>query len=79
MKKLIDHTELGPAMRRCYNDYCANHADSNGMASAYRYYLEIVSGLKLEFGYPGHGKGWQVSKAEVVDEKVYLMWLMRWA
>lgn len=77
MRKLANIKELGPAINRCYNDY---HASNGYTTGAFKYYLERIAGLKIEFdaGLASSG-GWRVSKAEIVDEVLYLMWLLKWS
>jgi hypothetical protein len=48
---------------------------------AFKYYLERTAGLKLDF-FPDvrDGKlGYKIERAEVVDNKKYLMWLIKWS
>ena len=83
--KTIAADQITNQINRCYMDYDPGYPHRFGheeLMSSFKYYLERTSGIRLEFevemkktGQVGYG----MKRVEIVDDKKYTMFLMRYS
>ena len=82
--KVINPQSINAPVSKCFLEYLPDWQSTFGnenTINAFKYHLEYTAGLKLDF-HPETRKGkfgYRLDGAEVVDEKKYTMWLLRWS
>ena len=80
----IDSAYITKAVNKCYLEWDPDYPGRFGqptMMNSFKYYLERTAGLRLEFepemknGRMGYG----MKRAEIVDDKKYLMWTIKYS
>lgn len=82
--KTIDSSVIKKQINKCYLEYDPNYPACYGeptMMSGFKYYLERTAGIRLEFeseiknGRMGYG----MKRVEIVDDKKYMMWTIKYS
>jgi hypothetical protein len=84
MNKIIDYKQIKPQLNKCFEHYDPHWTEEVGTArqrNGFKYYLERTAGVRLDFETEiRHGQaGYKINKAEVIDESLFLMWMLRWS
>ncbi len=83
--KLVPTKDISPLLNKCYLEYDPEWPRSlpKQRVFAFKYHIERTAGLRLDFNPKVHdvsGKfGYELTQAEVVDEKKYMLFVLRWA
>lgn len=71
-------------INKCYlewdSDYPANYSQPELM-SGFKYYLERTAGIRMEFepDIKNGRTGYSMKRIEIVDDKKYLMWTIKYS
>jgi hypothetical protein len=81
--KTIDASIIKKQINECYLEYDPEYPKGYGeptMMNGFKYYLERTAGIRLEFvpETKNFQFGYGMKRVEIVDEKKYVMWLLRW-
>jgi hypothetical protein len=83
MNQLLNTQDIISPLNRCYLDYAEWPAGgtSEVVINAFRYSMEQHAGLRLTFTpTTTDGQfGFRLDSAELIDEQLYIVWLLRWA
>ena len=82
--RIISQREIKKQLNNCYEAWDPNwehNIGNDNLTKAFKYHLELNAGLKLDFGVLiKFGKaGYQINKAEVVDEEAFMLWMLTWS
>jgi len=81
--KTIDSEHIKDQINKCYLEWDPDYPDRFGqptMINGFKYYLERTAGIRLEFEpeMKNGRMGFGMKRAEIVDDKKYMMFLLRW-
>ena len=81
---LVNPKAINPQINKCYMEYDPSWPDNaQTRIPAFKYYLERTAGLKLDFtpkvDYNSGKFGYEIHRIEVVDDKKYTFFLLRWS
>ena len=82
--KLINTKEIKNQINNCYEHYDPHWDHRIGdptIMNGFKYYLEREAGLKLDFEVETRNGivRYKINSIEVVDEEVYMLWLLTWS
>lgn len=83
--KLIPTKDISPLINRCYLEYDPDwrHNFQEERVISFKYYIERTAGLKLDFipkiDQMTYKYGYELTQVEVVDDKKYMMFLMKYS
>lgn len=80
----IDPKQLNAQINKCYLDYDREWISrpSDARVRSFKYYLERKGGLKLSFRPKTDNVGrigYTIDQIEIVDDKLFTLWLLRWS
>lgn len=82
--KTVSPNLINKQINKCYLDYdkgWPNVKDQNRV-HGFKYHIEQVAGLKLDFvgkiGRDGRF-GYELNNVEIIDEPTFTMWLLKWS
>jgi hypothetical protein len=80
---LVNPRTIGPQINKCYLEYDPHYPiDMHNRVPAFKYYIERTGGMKLDFEPkidPSGRYSYQLNRVEVVDEKKYTMFLLKYS
>lgn len=82
--KTIDSGIIKQQINKCYIEYDPNYPAGYGepmLMNGFKYYLERTAGIRLEFEPETTGLtfGYRMKRVEIVDDKKYLMWTIKYS
>lgn len=82
--RLISSKEIKKQINDCYEQYDPHwewHIGNADIIKGFKYYLEREAGLKLDFEVETRDgiMRYKINSIEVVDEEVYMLWLLTWS
>jgi len=82
--RLINSKEIKKQINDCYEHYDPQwecHIGNADIIKGFKYYLEREAGLKLDFEVETRDgiMRYKINSIEVVDEEVYMLWLLTWS
>lgn len=82
--KTIDSGIIKKQINKCYSDYDPNWPNGYGeplLMNGFKYFLERTAGIRLEFEPEiKNGKmGYGMKRVEIVDDKKYMMWTIKYS
>ena len=83
--KTVDSAIIKNQINKCYFDYDPTYPKGYGtpdMMGGFKYFLERIAGVRLEFepNINSMGQmGYAMKRVEVVDDKKYMMWLIKYS
>ena len=82
MNTIIPVRDVVDQVNRCYLDYAEwPSADDAAIMNAFKYRMEQEAGLRLTFtnSKDRFGRhGYSLEQVELIDEQLYLVWMLRW-
>lgn len=80
----VDSKIIEKQINNCYLEYDPNYPAGYGepnLMTGFKYYLERIAGIRMEFEPEAkNGRtGYCMKRIEVVDEKKYLMWVIKYS
>lgn len=82
--KTIDSSLIKKQINNCYADYDPTYPKGYGepkLMDGFKYYLERTAGVRLEFEpeTKNFQFGYAMKRVEIVDDKKYTMWLIKYS
>jgi hypothetical protein len=81
---LVNPKAINPQLNKCYMEYDPTWPDdSETRVPAFKYYIERIAGLKLDFtpkvDYNTGRFGYELREVEIIDDRKYTMFLLKYS
>ena len=82
--KTIHQKEIKNQLNNCFKAFDPHWQETVGTArqrNGFKRYIEQTAGIKLDFETEIRSgqAGYKINSIEIVDEPVFLLWMLRWA
>ena len=82
--KTVDSTLIKRQVNKCYLEYDPNYPTCYGeptLMNGFKYYLERTAGIRLEFEpiMKNGQMGYSMKRVEIVDDKKYMLWTIKYS